>query len=89
MLEVFSHSKVKCFNYPIVIHRTTSQAQKRAEALGRPEGAFMTGGSSKLGNFFGPTYVASLFRLIERAGYSVSELFELPEKLFLDLLLID
>jgi hypothetical protein len=89
MIEAFSQDPVHYRNVATVHHRTPTQSQKHAEALGRLEEEFMTGGNARLSRYLGTSLAAALQRVIDRGALDHATLSTMPENLMSDLPLID
>lgn len=82
LVEAFGDQPVFYRNDEIVLHRSPTQAQKLAEALGRSEERFMNGGEPKLACYFGTTLAASWQRLIDRRSIDLLDVARGPEQLW-------
>lgn len=89
LIEAFADQPVLYRNQAVVLHRTPTPSQKLAEALGRREEAFMSGGAPKLSQYFGTTLVAAFQRLIDRGAIDYAHIAEYPEGLMTKGLLVD
>jgi hypothetical protein len=89
MVEAFSSEAVFYRNRTTILHRTPSPTDKHAEALGRREEEFMTGGRARRSRYFGTALAATLQRLVDRAALERAVLATLPERLNTELLLVD
>lgn len=88
MLAAFADSPVSYRNEPTVVHRTSTQATKLVESIGRREESFMTGGRTKAVNWFGHTLAAMLQRAADAGGFGADRYQSLPEHLFSPLPLV-
>lgn len=89
LLEAFGSQPVHYRNSTIVLHRTPTAAQKRAEGLGRREEVFMFGGVPKQTRYFGTTLAASWQRLIDRTGVDHALIINAVERLMTPKTLVD
>ena len=65
IVTAFADQPVHYRNVATLLHRSPTQAQKHAEAIGRREEDFMTGGDRRRSRYFGTTLAATLQRLID------------------------
>ncbi len=89
MVAAFSREPVLYRNLATILHRTPSQPQKEAEALGRREQEFMAGGAQRTARYFGTTLAAALQRLVDRRALDHEALAEMPENLMSRLPLVE
>lgn len=82
LLEAFADASVVFRNVSVVKHRTTTRAEKLAEAFGRPEESFMAGGDQRDAKWFGPSLAASLMRVCDRCSLRPADFIPIPERLF-------
>lgn len=82
LLEAHLRSPVDYHHVPVVVHRTTTRAEKSGEAVGRPEESFMMGGAERDARWFGVTLAALLQRVVDQTSLTALELQDIPELLF-------
>lgn len=88
IFEAFHERPVLYRNSEIALHRTLTQAEKRAEALGLREEMYMAEPTFKRAFTFGSRYAAFLERLIRRTSIRHADIAGLPERLFTRLPLV-
>ena len=81
ILEAFARSDMLFRNVPIVFQRTTTRAEKLAEAVGRNEESFMAGGAERDMLWFGHNLAALLMRVCDNSPLEPAEFADVPEYL--------
>ena len=89
LVEAFHDLPVRFRNVPTLLHRSPTQIQKHAEAVGRREEEFMTGGDQRRSRYFGTTLAAALQRLVDRGAIDGTFIARASEALLTQLPLVE
>lgn len=82
LLEAFAGHSTLARNATVVVHRTQTNEEKEAEAIGRREEVFMRGDAERNARYFGVSFAALLQRVIDRSPLSADDVAAWPERLF-------